>query len=128
LRPVVQTPPPAPVVAPEVVPENVRTDQNRAFTNGDRDVVPPVDVDRRMPVWNAPISARSQGTRRGILEIITDKSGAVESAVLVRPLTPTYDRDLLNAARLWRFQPATRAGQPVRYRWQIEIVLDPLSK
>jgi tetratricopeptide (TPR) repeat protein len=123
-RPVVETLPLPPAAVPAIVP----TDQKRPFTNDDGDVVPPVDVDRRMPVWKAPISARSQGIRRGILEIVTDTSGAVESAILVRPLTPTYDRDLLNAAKLWRFQPATRAGQPVKYRWQIEIVLDPLSK
>jgi hypothetical protein len=36
---------------------------------------------------------------------------------------PSYDSDLVLAAKGWRFRPATRAGEPVKYRLAVEVVL-----
>ena len=34
---------------------------------------------------------------------------------------PTYDGILLNAAKRWRFQPATLNGSPVKYLYRLGI-------
>jgi hypothetical protein len=34
---------------------------------------------------------------------------------------PIYDSQILTAAREWRYQPATFAGEPVRFRKTIQI-------
>jgi outer membrane biosynthesis protein TonB len=38
-----------------------------------------------------------------------------------------YDQALLRAARDWKFQPARRQGQPVRYLKVVEIHLAPVT-
>jgi TonB family protein len=89
------------------------------------DVVPPADVDRRLPLWNPPTVVARTTEYRGLLEVVVDERGAVESVVLRKPVTPTYDPMLLDAAKRWKFQPATRNGAPVKYRKTFDIVLAP---
>jgi len=95
----------------------------RLFTVEDRDVVPPVVLNRTMPKWTPGFSPSGTRSLRGTLEIVTDAKGDVESVRLVSSVSPTYDRLLLAAAREWKFTPAERNGEPVRYSWLLEIVL-----
>lgn len=86
------------------------------YRDGDDDVVPPVTVRQVLPQWNVP-----QGTRPGawqpeaILEVTINESGDVVSAILRKPFHPSYDPQLLKAAMAWKYEPARRAGVPVRY-------------
>jgi TonB family protein len=113
----------------EAVPakgQRMAADASRIYSSADTDVIPPVDVDhRRVPVWAPTREADRRATLRGVLQVVIDQSGAVESATLNHELSPVYDRALLAAARRWRFQPATRNEQPVKYLKSIEIVLRP---
>ena len=52
-------------------------------------------------------------------------SGAVESAVLKRPVYPFYNAALLASTKQWRFRPAMRNGIAVKYRKAFDIVLRP---
>jgi TonB family protein len=54
---------------------------------------------------------------------MVDEEGRVENAALLSSIYPTYNRDLLKAAKSWRYEPARRAGAPVKYALTIEIVL-----
>jgi hypothetical protein len=65
---------------------------------------------------------------RGLLEIVVDETGKVESAVLATPVWPAYNSTLLAAASRWRYRPAVKAGQPVKYRRLLEVVLNPPKK
>jgi hypothetical protein len=96
---------------------------SRLFTAEDRDVVPPVAVNRTMPRWTPGFSPSGARSLKGTLDIVTDAKGDVESVRLVNSLSPTYDRLLLAAAKEWKFTPAKRNGEPVRYGWLLEIVL-----
>jgi TonB family protein len=58
-----------------------------------------------------------------LLEVVIDTDGAIESAKLVKPLSPLYDRELLAAAKRWKYRPAMKGSEPVKYRWLMEIVL-----
>jgi TonB family protein len=61
---------------------------------------------------------------RGRLEVVIDEQGNVSAASLPAPVHPSYDTPLLDATTRWRFRPATRDGQPVRFRKTFEIVLN----
>ena len=94
------------------------------YTALDRDVTPPVELERPIPAWSPPEQLASRWFR-GVVQVIVDERGSVESAQLVQSLADFYDPGLLGAARSWRFKPALRADQPVRYRKIVEITMNP---
>lgn len=120
-------PPPPPVVAaaPAAAPAAARAtparDLTRVFTLDDADVTAPVIVRQNMPRF--PGSLREPAS--GVLEIVVDSSGNVESARLLDPVHIQYDGLLINAAKKWQYQPATIDGIPVRYNRRIQVNLDP---
>jgi protein TonB len=83
--------------------------------------VPPAVVRQSLPPSPTAARARSQGT----LSIVVDESGAVETASMLGALNPVYDRVILEAARQWRYKPATLDGVPVKYRRIVQINLVP---
>ena len=115
---------PAPVTTSaeaDAAPLQVRPD---VYSDADR-IQPPVPVQREVPRWTPPNEAARLGTHRGQVELVVDESGAVESASIAKSIHPAYDASLLEAARKWRYRPATRSGQRVRYRLLTEVVLRP---
>jgi len=98
---------------------------NRAiYTALDREVTAPVELERKLPAWNPPVHAASRWFG-GVVQVVVDERGSVESAQLVRSLADFYDAGLLEAARKWRFKPALLADQPVKYRKIVEITMSP---
>lgn len=83
-------------------------------------VVPPVELERNIPPWNPPARLVWRSFR-GVVQVVVDESGNVESARMVESLADFYDAGLLEAARSWRCKPAQRAGQPVKYRKLVEL-------
>lgn len=112
---------PPPTAAPPAAPRTV-------FKVSDRDVVPPVSVSTPLPRWMPPRASVAQQTFKGVLEMVIDEQGAVESLALRESIEPLYDPELLVAAKLWRFRPAMRQGKPVRFMKTVEIVLTPPLK
>ena len=90
------------------------------FGADDADVVPPVTVRQVVP----PVRPEWKIVpTRGLLEVVINRDGQVETAAVRRAIHPIYDRILQNEARTWRYTPATRNGTPVRYRKLIEVVI-----
>lgn len=119
--------PPAPV-AMSLAPEIAQRPATPAiYGSEDAGVVAPIDITRTLPRWTPEHGQLASITRRGLLEIVIDERGGVESARLSRPIFPSYDTALLEATRTWRFKPATRNGAPVKYRKVLEIVLNAAS-
>ena len=87
------------------------------------DVVPPGDIERRLPPWDATNKVAAATARRGVLEVIIDEKGRVELAILRAPVSPYYDKQLLEAAERWRFKPAMKDGQAVKFRRLFAITL-----
>ena len=81
------------------------------FSTTDKDVTLPVEIQRTLPRWVPPNPVARRVTFRGIVEVVVDERGAVESAAIRQSVTPYYDADLLTAAKTWRFRPATRLGK-----------------
>jgi TonB family protein len=103
---------------------STETRPTRVFDSTDPDVTPPLAIAQAMPVW-APRADGEKKRYSGTLEIIIDENGTVSSAVLTEPVYPSYDQQLLQAAKGWRYKPAQRAGQAVKYRRGVSIVLAP---
>jgi TonB family protein len=75
----------------------------------------------RQDMPNLAQSMKSQSRDRGIVEVVIDEQGRVSFVAVRSSIHPMYDTQLLAAARDWRYQPATFAGQPVKYRKMIQI-------
>ena len=93
----------------------------------DLQIVPPVIIRQDLPQWPATPAARNEaqrlGTLSGVLEVVIAQTGTVDSAKLVKRIDPYYDALLLNAARRWKYQPATRNGVPIEYVKRLDITI-----
>lgn len=112
-------PKPEPVAAAPAPPPVPQPDPNRIYTMLDGDVLMPKVIRQDMP--NLSQTMKAQARDRGIIEVVIDEQGRVSFAAVRSSVHPMYDASLLAAAREWRYQPATIAGKPVRYRKMIQI-------
>jgi hypothetical protein len=108
-------PAPAPVAAP-VVPQ-----VPRLYSLGDPGVVPPITILQKVPSFRGKVVSAAMG----ILELVIDGTGAVESARMRVPLNGAYDKLVLSAAKTWQYQPATVDGVPVKFRKMVQVSLVP---
>jgi protein TonB len=118
-RPPVQTGPALP--SPAVTASSQTPSAKRIYTSEDGNVVPPAVVRQSLPPFPSAARARAQGT----LAIVVDENGAVETASMLGALNAVYDPVILEAARQWRYKPATLDGVPVKYRRIVQINLVP---
>lgn len=85
------------------------------YSEVDVDVVPPVAV---YPQFPSPSEPKRQDA--AIFDIVINRAGHVESVKFRRAPASIADAMVLtmslSAAKAWRFQPAIRDGQAVRYR------------
>ena len=115
--------PPAPASAASA-PSSAASAASRAaeiFTSDTRGVVEPVAVRQEMP----PYPGRVTSDITGIVEVIIDETGKVESASMLQSIDPRYNRLVLSAAKTWVYKPARRDGAPVKYRKRIQIAVAP---
>jgi tetratricopeptide (TPR) repeat protein len=94
----------------------------RVFDGQEQGVTPPVPIRQDMPRWPAT-PFRIPMSTRGILDVVIDETGAVESAVMRQSLNALYDGALLRQTRLWRYQPAMKDGKPVKFLKRIQIAV-----
>ena len=111
---------PAPVPAP---PPPVEANALKIYSAVDKNVVGPAEIERRMPAWTPANPADAKNQHVGVVGIVINEQGKVESAALQKSVAASYDADLLQAAKSWQFRPAKLNGQPVKYWKSYEIVL-----
>jgi len=87
------------------------------YTSETRDIVEPVAVRQELP----PYPARVTKEMTGIVEVVIDEMGKVESASMLQPIDARYNRLVLAAAQNWVYRPARRDGAPVKYKKRIQI-------
>jgi TonB family protein len=93
------------------------------YTADVRDVVEPVAIRQEMP----PYPGRVTNEMTGIVEVVIDETGKVESASMLQSVDPRYNRLVLVAAKNWVYRPARRDGAPVKYKKRIQIAVAPGS-
>ena len=84
-------------------------------------MLPPSVIKQNIPMVPASVVALSRS--RGLMEINIDEQGRVVSMTIRSSIHPTYDTQLLTAARDWKYQPATFNGKPVKFRKLIQIAV-----
>jgi protein TonB len=119
------TPPPLPTAPPPaaavqaVVP--TPPPPPKVYSNADPDIVSPVALRQELPPYPGQVPI----ARQGMIEVLIDETGAVESAIMRISVSPTYDNLALAAARNWRFRPAMLNGAPVKYRKAVQVTIKP---
>jgi hypothetical protein len=91
----------------------------RVYTAEDRGVIPPTTLKQRVP----PFRGTTIGPGEGIVEVLIGSTGDVESARMTVPLNPQYDPQVVNAAKGWKYKPATLNGVPVMFKKLIKVNL-----
>ncbi len=110
-------PPPAPVAAPAPA----KPAEPRIYTGEEQGIVAPVAIRQIFP--NVPAAIAGMTKERGLLDIVIDEQGRVAAMTLRTPIHAVYDTMLLNAAREWKYRPATLNGTAVRFRKLIQVTL-----
>jgi TonB family protein len=114
-----QAPAPAPVV--QQLPPSPAPRVAKVYNANDWNVVPPMALSQQIP----PFPGQVRLAQTGVIEVVIDTMGGVESATMVASISPQYDRLALSAARLWQYQPAKVDGVPVKFLKRIQVNLVP---
>lgn len=110
-----------PPVAPAPAPAPAKPAEPRIYSGDEPGVVAPVSIRQVFP--NVPTTIVAMTKERGLLDLVIDEQGRVAALTLRSSIHPVYDTLLLNAAREWKYRPATVNGSPVRFRKLIQITL-----
>jgi TonB family protein len=124
--------PPAPTPTPAPVPQPVAAAPTAAaavarpvsliYTGEERNVVPPQTLAQTLPKYPGAVPPRGV---TGVVEVVIDEGGTVESAAMVVPVTASYDKMVMSAATKWVYIPAMMNGKPVKFRKRIQITVTP---
>jgi TonB family protein len=93
----------------------------KLYTADDRNVVPPQAIRKQIPEFPGKVTV----AKSGVLELVIDRSGNVESATMRVPVNVQYDRMATTAAKNWQYQPAMVDGAPVKFVKRIQVTLVP---
>jgi TonB family protein len=90
---------------------------NAGSTNG---FVAPRAVAQPLPRF----ASSSGGVRReGEITVDIAADGSVTAARMTLGISPAFDASLVDAAKRWRYTPATRLGVPVPYTMRVRVVV-----
>jgi TonB family protein len=88
-------------------------------------LTPPVPIRQELPRW-IPYDAASKAMEyKGAVKVTITADGKVDTAEIVTPTDRLYDRQLLNAARNWLYEPARRNGVPISSEKIVSVYLRP---
>jgi hypothetical protein len=94
----------------------VRGVSDGTFSGTDADVTPPVLLGRGAP---APVAGAPAAT----YELVVDESGSVEQVRLIAGDRGMRESMMRAHVKSWKFQPASRLGESVRYRMQVRVAI-----
>jgi len=121
---IADTPPPAlpveenPPVPPAMPAREPIVERLEPFTAADTEVEPPVLVYPQLRTGPEP-GAPPPGTP--YFDLLVNEAGLVEEVRLRGPAPSMQERMMVSAVKAWRFRPAMKDGEPVRYRVRLPI-------
>lgn len=117
-KPAAAVPPPASatplVLAAAVAPSRVYS--------GGVGVVPPVAISKPLPPFPAGLTMLRRDYV-GVVEIVVGETGDISEVTIRKSIHPQFDPRLVETIRTWKFKPATKDGEPVRFRSVFEVKL-----
>jgi TonB family protein len=90
------------------------------YSSADEDVNPP-----RMLYPQLPPPLLSGSNKVSVMEIVVSDDGTVERVKLLSRPQRMTDMMLLSGAKTWKFAPASKDGQTVRYRMAVSWATNP---
>ena len=90
------------------------------YTVADSDVMPAMLLRPVLPAMPPPDVPPSQ---IGTHELLVDEQGDVERVRLISPSNRFHERMLVAHAKTWKFRPAIRDGQPVKFRTVVRLTI-----
>jgi TonB family protein len=115
---------PVPAAAPVALAAAPVPTSPRIYTSSDADVVPPMVIRQGLPPFPGPALIG----KLGLIDVVIDENGDVESARVLQTVTPQYDKLALAATKSWHYQPASLNGVPVKYRKPIQVTVKPAPR
>jgi TonB family protein len=112
-------PGPAPAVAAPPSAALPGPEAGKIYTAEDTTVTAPIVLTQNIP--GIPPNLMALARPRGLLEVVIDELGRVIGMSMRGSIHPTYDAQVLMAARDWKYKPATFNGKPVKFRRLISI-------
>jgi hypothetical protein len=107
-------PVPAPPAAPLVASQPPQASSKIIYREGDAGVIAPVPLSQKLP----PFIQRGFQAREmtGGVELLIDENGNVVAATVSASIRPDYDRQLVEAAMLWKYRPGRKDDKTVLVR------------
>jgi protein TonB len=105
--------------AKESVEVGVAGGSRPIYTAADRNVEPAALTRPQLP--SEPSEAAGTRGQIGVLQIVVNESGSVETVRLTSSSERLNEKMLVAAGKAWRFHPARLNGVPVRYRLLVAI-------
>lgn len=112
---------PAPEPSPAAPPEPIAPVEPRVYEMGDENVVPPIALRQDLPPFPGTLTM----ARHGVIAVVIDEGGAVESARMTQSVSRQYDGLAVAAAAQWRYRPARLNGVAVKYLKTVQISVKP---
>ena len=85
-------------------------------------ITQPVIIRQALPAWPNGIG-QADAEFQGAIDILIDDRGAVTEAKLVNSVHPLYDAKLLEAARDWLYEPASRGDRAIAMQKRVAVTL-----
>ena len=120
-------PPPAAAAAASPTRADGGPKGPRIYSVADKDVVAPVVVRQSTPTIPYSV-ARTMVGQSGVLEIVINEKGDIEGALMREPVNNVFDAAVLMAAKTWKYRPAMKEGQPVKYMKRVGVSPASLAK
>jgi len=119
-----------PKPAPPPEPDPSRTPNRPASSTGKSlatdSLTPPIAVRQDLPAWTQTVAGAQIALElRGAVEVDIDVAGSVVAARIVQSVHAAYDKQLLDAARHWQYEPARRGGEAIPATKRVDVVLRP---
>lgn len=114
-------PPPPALPAPVAVAPPVNVPP-RVYSAEDRGIIPPQTIAQTLPRYPGAVPPRGVS---GVVEVVINEGGTVETASVVVPVSSSYDKMLMTAANKWQYVPASFNGKPVKFRKRIQVTVTP---
>jgi hypothetical protein len=102
--------------SPAADQEPAGQDGGATYSGRDADVTPPVPLSREA-------AAPPAGAPSATYDVVVNPSGAVEQIRKISGDSGMRESMMRAHIKSWKFRPATRGGQPVRYRMQVRVAV-----
>jgi len=95
----------------------------QVYSVADEGITPPVVIEQKMPPMTLEMQRIVKTIKaNGMLDVVIDESGRVVDVTVRRSMNSSIDTLIVRAARNWKYRPAMKDGEPVRYSKTLLLV------